>query len=242
MKSATIILPATDETYSLKETVAQCRAGLSERMLEFLIVTSPTFTTPECRAVIAELSNTATSSIKTFDQKRPRLGGAIQDAFERATGEYTVLMASDLETDPMVLPQMLAALDAGADIAATTRWKSGGGFSGYNPLKLVLNFLFQICFRILYLTHLSDLTYAYRAYRTEIVKKILWEETSFPFLFETLLKPLRLGYRAMEIPVPWKARTEGRSHATPGQIIDYTRVGLKIRFMPKAKMLHSTTL
>jgi len=239
LATITLILPATDETYSLVETVKQCSTGLPGRILHFIIVTSPKFTTPECRETITKLEAEYGSSVVSFDQTRPGLGGAIQDAFDKTTGDYVVLMASDLETDPVVLPQMIAALDKGADIAATTRWKSGGGFAGYNPLKLVLNYGFQLFFRILYFTNLSDLTYAYRAYRTEIIKKIRFEETKFPFLFECLLKPLRLGYKAVEIPVPWKARTEGKSHATPGQIVDYTRVGLKVRFMKKSDMLYT---
>jgi len=43
------------------------------------------------------------------------------------------------------------------------------------------------------------------------VQNIRWEETAAPFLFETLVKPLRLGVEVIEIPSVWKARTEGKS-------------------------------
>lgn len=232
-KTVSIILPATDETYSLVQTVREVREQLSDFDLHFIIVTSPKFTTNECRTTIRTLEG-----VDTFDQTKPGLGGAIQDAFARARGDYTVLMSSDLETDPVALPAMLAALYAGADIAATTRWKNHAGFTGYNPLKLVLNFCFQLFFRILYFTNLTDLTYGYRAYKTEVVKKIRWEETQFSFLFECIVKPLRLGYVTTEIAVPWKARTEGVSHARLSEIIDYTRVGLAVRCMPKKQMVY----
>ena len=172
MNRVHIILPATDETYSLKETVERASRLLSSYELRFLIVTSPKFTTEGCRAMIRELQARYGTQVEAFDQVRPRLGGAIQDAFDRVSGGYTVLMASDLETDPDALPDMLAALDTGADIAATTRWKNGGGFAGYNLLKLVLNYLFQAFFRTLYRTPLTDLTYGYRAYRTELLRRI----------------------------------------------------------------------
>lgn len=240
MPSVSLILPATDETHSLVETVVRAASLLQDRRVEYLIVTSPKLTTSECRATIVELQKKYGASIVTFDQTRPYIGGAITDAFVRAQGEYTVLMASDLETDPTVLPDLLKALDAGADVAATTRWKRGARFSGYHPVKFVFNYLFQQFFRVLYLTSLTDLTYAYRAYRTEIVHKIRWEEERFPILFETLIKPLRLGYRIVEIEAPWKARSEGVSHNSLDQTLAYIRTGVRVRFMRKSRMVYSS--
>lgn len=236
-KTVSIILPATDETYSLAETVRKAYAKLPSYSLHFIVVMSPKFTTEECRATVSNLIAEYGNAIEAFDQEKPRLGGALQDAFVRAKGEYTVLMASDLETDPAALPAMLAALDKGADIAATSRWKGGAGFKGYHPGKLVLNYLFQLGFRLLYWTNLTDMTYAYRAYRTEILTSIRWEETKFSFLFESIVKPLRLGYTVVEIPAPWKARTEGVSHASASEIVDYARVGLRVRIMKKSRIL-----
>ncbi len=236
MKKVSLILPATDETRSLEETVRRAREKLAAHDLEFVIVTHPKLTTPECRAAIHRLS--ANAHIKAFDQTRPGLGGAFRDAFERAAGEFVVMMASDLETDPDALPVMLARMEEGYDVVTTTRWKRGAGFQGYNPVKLVLNLCFQTFFRVLYMTRLSDLTYAYRAYRAEVLRSIRWEEDKFPFLFESLLKPLRLGYRITEVEAPWRARTEGVSHNSWRQTFDYTRVGLRLRFLPKSRFLY----
>jgi len=236
--SVSLILPATDETYSLRQTVEQAKTALPGRALQFLIVTSPKMTTPGCRAVIAELEARYGDSIEAFDQTMPGIGGAIRDAFARAKHEYVVLMASDLETDPAVLPALIGGLDAGADIAATTRWAKGARFKGYDPLKLVFNFFFQLGFRTLYWTKLTDLTYAYRAYRAPVVKRIRWEETKFPFLFETIVKPLRLGYKVVEVQAPWRARTEGVSHNSFAATAAYFKTGLKIRFMKKEAMVY----
>ncbi|HVW82875.1 MAG TPA: glycosyltransferase [Candidatus Paceibacterota bacterium] len=240
MRSVSLVLPATDETYSLAETAERAASLLRDRDLEFLMVTSPKLTTAACRATIEELRGRFGEAVVAFDQSRPGIGGAIQEAFARAKGAYVVLMASDLETDPAVLPQLVATLDAGADIAATSRWRGGAHFTGYHPVKLVCNYLFQLFFRTLYWTRLTDLTYAYRAYRAEVLKGIRWEETRFPFLFETIVKPLRLGYRAVEISAPWRARTEGVSHADLGQIMAYAKVGLRVRFLPLYKLRYSS--
>ncbi len=239
MRSVTLILPATDETFSLEQTLERSDAALRDRDVRFLIVTSMKMTTQACRDSIQKLTQKFGTRVESFDQKKPGIGGALQDSFEHLHTDIAVVMASDLETDPAVLPALLEKIDDGYDIAATTRWKSGARFENYDPLKLVLNFFFQHFFRLLYWTSLTDLTYAYRAYRTEVLKGIRWEEMRFPFLFETIVKPLRLGYRVTEVEAPWRARTEGMSHNSFGQTLDYVRVGIRVRFLPKRKILYT---
>src|SRR3989344_1415502 len=234
-----IILPATDEPRSLTETVRRIRKLLPEYRLQLIVVTHPKLTTPACREAISELQKEYPTEVETFDQKNPGLGSAVQEAFARSRGTYTALMSADLETDPAVLPLMLQEVGNGADIAVTTRWRRGARFKGYDPLKFVLNFIFQQIFRLLYWTPLSDLTYAYRIYCTPIVRAIRWEESGFPFLFESILKPLRLGYKVAEVDAPWIARTEGVSHNSFKQTFSYTWVGFRVRFQRKAKMIYT---
>ncbi len=240
MRTISVILPATDETFSLRKTVEEIRAVLPSRSIEYLIVTHPKITTPACRETIVKLRDTFGSRIVAFDQRLPRIGGAIRDCIKRASGEVIVLMAADLETDPAVLPAMLNALED-YDVVATSRWKGGARFSGYDPIKFVLNFIFQHFFRLLYWTNLTDLTYAYRAYRAPVLKTIAWEETGFPFLFESILKPLRLGYRVTEVEAPWRARREGVSHNSFMQTFAYTWTGLRVRFQGTRKMRYSSS-
>ncbi len=143
MQSVTLILRATDETYSLKETVRQTRALLPEYQLHMLIVTHPRLTTQECQRAIREIAEEFGDNIEAFEQRMQGLGGALREAFGRTKSEVLVLMAADLETDPKTLPSMLKKLEEGWDIVATSRWKSWGRFYGYSPVKLVLNLAFQ---------------------------------------------------------------------------------------------------
>ncbi|MBI2610889.1 glycosyltransferase family 2 protein [Candidatus Kaiserbacteria bacterium] len=233
-----IILPATDETFSLEETVKKIKEVLRMQPIEYLIVTHPRLTTVACRETATKLREAHGPDVVVFDQTRPGIGGAIRDCIDRARGEIVVMMAADLETDPAVLPSMLRALE-GNDVVATSRWKGGARFLGYDPVKFVLNFVFQHFFRILYWTSLTDLTYAYRAYRAPVLKTTHWEETGFPFLFESILKPLRLGYRVAEVEAPWRARQEGVSHNSFVQTFAYTWTGIRIRFQSTHKMRYT---
>ncbi len=140
-------------------------------------------------------------------------------------------MASDLETDPKLIPQFIATMNEGRwDIVAASRWLKGGGFQGYGGLKQFLNRVFQWFLRRSYRTSLTDLTYAYRLYRRETLQGIEWTEAGHPFLLECLLKPLRRGAKITEIPCVWRARQEGTSANSIWQMARYLKTAFRIRF------------
>jgi hypothetical protein len=118
-----------------------------------------------------------------------------------------------------------------------SRWRAGGSFQGYSKVKLVCNWLFQKFFSVLFGTRLSDMTYAFRLFPTKLIQSIQWEELRHPFLFETLVKPLRLGVPVIEIPSVWKARTEGESQNTFFRNFVYFRTGLKTRCASRKAIL-----
>ena len=235
LPDVSIILPAMNETFSLDETVRVILEENSDDIKEIFIMLSPRGT-PECAAMATTLAERYPHLVKPTIQKRGFVGGAIRDAFELVTGDYTILMSSDLETDPHSVKSLIAKIREGYDIVTATRW-TGAGFTGYNPVKYLFNKIFQSFFGALYGTPLTDLTFAYRIFKTEIVKRIKWEELRHPFLFETIIKPLRLGYRVAEIPSPWAARREGESQNTFWRNFDYFRIGFRVLRMPQDSML-----
>jgi glycosyltransferase involved in cell wall biosynthesis len=238
--TVTAILPVTDETTSLRKTVEVLLAENRREISEILIVACQR-TTPAALAVAEQLGREHAGVIQVRFQQRPFLGGAIRDAFEWASGSHVLMMASDLETDPATVKELIAKAKDGYDIVTATRWKGESGFSGYNPLKRFLNGIFQTMFRVLYATTLSDLTYGFRIFKREWVKTIAWEELRHPFLLETMLKPLRLGARVVEIPSTWRARTEGESHNPFWGNFVYFRIAFKTRFSGKRRLLKTNS-
>lgn len=226
------LVTVLNETDSLRETVDTIFALAADSVQEVLIVIAA-HTTASSRQVIRELADKYRPYVRVHEQRLPFLGGALREGFAEARGDFIMLMASDLETDPTMVPRFIAAMKAGQwDIVAGSRWLEGGGFEGYSRLKLALNYLFQKLFRVLYRTDLTDLTYAYRLYRRSALDGITWEELRHPFLLECLLKPLRRGARVTELPCTWRVRAEGRSANTLLQTFRYLRTAVKTRCVP----------
>jgi glycosyltransferase involved in cell wall biosynthesis len=229
-ESATIILPVTNETYSLVQTVDAILATSRADLREILIVVADK-TAPEAMAEVERLAARLGDLVVVHRQKLKFLGGAMREAFDLARGSHVIMMASDLETDPALVPRLIDAARAHPNaIATVTRWQSGGGFEGYSQVKLLANWVFQKLFSLIYWTRLSDMTYAYRIFPTRLMQSIRWQELRHPLLFETLIKPLRLGVEVIEIPGVWRARTEGESQNTFARNFEYFRIGLKVRF------------
>ena len=227
--AVTFVLPVLNETDSLRTTVETIVRLAADDVCEMLIVTADR-TTPESRRTAESLREEFPGLIRIHQQQLPRLGGAMREAFDLAAGSHVMLMASDLETDPELIPRFLDKMREGCwDVVSGSRWLAGGGFEGYGRIRMSLNWLFQRSFRLLYGVRLTDLTFAYRLYRRDVLEGIRWEELGHPFLLECLLKPLRFGARVVEVPCRWRCRDEGESAGSFRQMLQYVPLAIRVR-------------
>ncbi len=239
-QNVTILLPAMDETYSLKETVEIILNTCRHRDLAEFIIILCDRTTPECRAVAESLVQkyAGTVPVTIHDQTLPFVGGAIREGIDLARGSHVVMMSTDLETDPHVIRTFIKGAKKYPDrIITASRWKKGGGFENYSKIKWICNLIFEKTIAFFYLTYLSDLTYAYRIFPTKLMQRIGWEELKHPFFLETALKPLRLGVKFAEVPAHWKARTEGNSQNTFLANFRYFKTAWHNRFLTPEQIL-----
>jgi glycosyltransferase involved in cell wall biosynthesis len=237
-ESVTIVLPVINETFSLRQSVDILLRDVPRTDICELLIVVCARTTPASMSVVDELKREHTDLVVVLNQKRPFLGGALRDAFDAARGSHVIIMSSDLETNPNEAHLLVEQSRAHpGSIITTSRWIRGGSFTGYSRIKLVCNWLFQRFFSVLYLTRLTDMTYGYRIFPTRLVQAIEWEELRHPFNLESMIKPLRLGVPALEIPSVWTARQEGESQNPFFRNFEYFRTGLKVRFAPRRSLL-----
>ena len=194
-----VVMTVYSETDLLRESVEQIETQLREWPHEILIVVHPR-SSPECLSLCDELSRQ--KGVRTIVQgPRSGIGWAYREAIPHVAGTHTLIMSSDLETDPFDAAAIVRkAEETGADVVCASRWMGGGGFTGYNPAKLVLNFGYNLLFRALYRTSIHDITFGYKLIRTEVLRNLHWEYGTHEFCAELLLRPLRAGCTAVEVP------------------------------------------
>ncbi len=226
-----VVMPVWSETSLLVQSIEQIREQLAPWPYEILIVVHPK-SNPECLALCHSLDGR--DGVRVLIQgPRSGIGWAYREAIPHITGTHALIMSSDLETNPADAGAMVRkAEETGADMICASRWLNGGGFSGYDPLKLVLNWGFNLIFRTLYRTSIHDITFGYRLIRTEVLRRTQWEYGTHEFCAELLLKPLRLGYTAAEIPTRWIKRPEGDSKMTFMRNFRFVSAAWKILIQP----------
>jgi len=226
---ASVVMPAVTEVRSLIEAVDTIFAVAGEHLRRVFIVVCEK-TTKDCLAAGDQLSERYPSRVVVVPQRLPLLGGALREGLAAAEGSHVVVMYSDGESDPSTIAPLLAEARRSPEaIVSASRWLRGSVFEGYPPGKTLLNWLFQKLFAALYGTSVTDFTFGYRVYPLALVRAIAWEEVGHAFVFESIVKPLRLGVAVRELPTVWKTRAEGQSQLRPWMYLRYFLVGVRTR-------------
>ncbi len=236
---ATVILPAVTETDSIAET-ADILKRKSDADIEQVLVVVCDKTTSETMGRCEELRSWFGDRVQIHHQRLPFLGGAMREAFDLATASHVIMMATDLETDPNLVPAFIDIAKQRPEVVVTaSRWARGGGFSDYGRVRVVANWVFQRLTSLLYRTPLTDATFGFRLFPTSLVQSIDWEGTRHEFLLETVLKPLRLGVEVVEIPTFWTPRPDGESQNSLSTQARYIRTLVTNRLAPSDSFLRT---
>lgn len=237
-KNVSILIGAVTETDSLRQTVDTVLGVCNHGDLAEIMICYPDRVTPECLAVINELTSQSRDvPVISFEQTFPFMA-FIVEMIEKAKGSHCITIDSDLALDLSLIPQMIDGAKKEPDtIFSASRWLGGNKFEGYGKAKNIVNFLSQKFLSLLYSSDLTDFTIPMQIAPTGLYRSIRFEETNFAILLEMVLKPLRLGYKFKELPTDCHSRKQGKSSNSTLQLLSYLKVALRVRFMPKEKIL-----
>ena len=195
--SVSIILPILNEISSLKKTIKILEKIKVKK--EYLIIFSSKLTNPK---VIKEISKLKLKykNLKYFSQIRPFVGGAIDLGIKLSKNKYIAIMASDLETNPYELKNMINTSQNNPNvIISADRWISQKGFSDYGFIKFFANFFFQKLLKIFFKHKILDFTFAYRLYPKKALKGYKINELRHGFALEILLIPIKKGFKSYHL-------------------------------------------
>ena len=145
------------------------------------------------------------------------LGSAYREGFDHAMRDaYDVILSmdADFSHDPAILPDFLAAIDAGADAVIGSRYVPGGEVVDWPPHRRLLSRWGNAYTRGVLRISAHDCTSGYRAYRADTLKAIDPGSTTaegYAFLTELARRLTRQGARIEEIPIAFRDRVRGKS-------------------------------
>jgi dolichol-phosphate mannosyltransferase len=124
-----------------------------------------------------------------------------------------VSLDGDLSHDPEDVPRLLAALDAGADVAIGSRYCPGGGLD-YRGWRLFLSRTANILARLLLRLPLTEYTNSFRAAQLNRVPSGLIETIEnhgYGFFLISAARLARQGLSITEVPFHFRDRYGGKS-------------------------------
>jgi dolichol-phosphate mannosyltransferase len=137
--------------------------------------------------------------------------------------EIVVEFDADGSHQPEELPALLAAVEAGADLAIGTRWMPGGRVENWALHRKLISRAGTRYARIMLGSHLHDITSGFRAFRTSVVAGLdLASANSHGYCFQIELAWLveRSGSRITEVPITFIERTTGSSKMSFGIVVE----------------------
>jgi len=205
-----IIIPVRNEEFLIKKIVDQLQSKL--KIIPYEIIFINDFSTDNTAKVTKELIKTK-PQINIYDNKKKGLGGTITEGINKATGEVICIMMSDLSDSIDDLEKYYSTIkDENIDAVFGSRFIRGSRIVDYPKKKLILNRIFNIITKLLFISDYNDFTNAFKIYKKNALLK------TFPLVSESfnifLELPLKIISRKMKykiIPISWINRKEGTS-------------------------------
>ena len=141
-------------------------------------------------------------------------GAAVREGFAHATGDIILIQDADLEYSVEDYPKLIAPIVRGdVDFTLGCRHVPGQSVRVMEKARVVApvmntaHWAFTWLFNVTYRTRLRDPFTMYKVFRRECIEEVEFVADRFDFDWELAGKLVRLGYRPIEIPVEYQARS-----------------------------------
>ena len=128
--------------------------------------------------------------------------------------DYLLEMDSDLSHDPRYLPDLLAAVEGGADLAIGSRYVRGVNVINWPMSRLLLSYYANKYARLATGLPLTDATSGFKCFRRralEVIEVDRVGSTGYAFQIEMNFRAWKAGMKLVEVPIVFTDRDRGES-------------------------------
>jgi len=205
-----IVIPVRNEEIVIKKIIDQLEYELKNLPYEIIFIND--FSNDNTTKVIEEIIKTK-EQISLYDNKKRGLGGAITEGINKAKGEAVCIMMCDLSDNIDDLKKYYNIIKVEeVDAVFGSRFIKGSKINYYPKKKLILNRIFNLATKLLFVSDYNDFTNAFKIYRRDALLKIFpLVSESFNVFLELPLKIISRGMKYKIIPISWTSRIKGDS-------------------------------
>lgn len=225
-----IILPTYNERESITKLIRSIENYLSLKRLSYeLIVVDDN--SPDGTGRIAQQMAKESSKVKAFIRIEERgLASAIRYGISKSSGDRIVVMDTDFNHHPKVIPQMVKFSEY-YDMIIGSRFVMGGGMADVK--RYYFSYLYNFLIRIILRTQIEDNLSGFFLIKRKRLLDLDLDKIFYgygDYFFRLLFFAWRKGFTMIEIPVFYGLRPYGQSKSSfLKMLIGYTISVLRLR-------------
>jgi len=208
-----VVIPTYNESRNLPQIVPAILS--QDPRLEVLVVDD---NSPDGTGAIADSLAATLARVQVLHRPdKQGLGKAYLAGFAWGLEHgYDLLfeMDADFSHDPKFLPDLLRAIEAGADLALGSRYKSGVNVINWPMSRLLLSSGANLYARLVTGMPLTDSTGGFKCFRRRVLEAIPLDRVKsngYSFQIEMSYRAWRKGFRVTEVSIIFTDRVEGQS-------------------------------
>jgi len=208
-----VVLPTYNESRNLPQIVPAILS--QDPRLEVLVVDD---NSPDGTGAIADSLSTTLARVHVLHRPgKQGLGKAYLAGFAWGLAQgYDLLfeMDADFSHDPKFLPELIRAIEAGADLALGSRYKAGVNVINWPMSRLLLSSGANLYARLVTGMPLTDSTGGFKCFRRRVLETIPLDRVKsngYSFQIEMSYRAWKKGFRLTEVSIIFTDRVEGQS-------------------------------
>jgi glycosyltransferase involved in cell wall biosynthesis len=199
-----IIVPAHNEESRLAGTLAQLRDFCESQPFSTEIIIAENASVDQTLVIARDFADNHPGILVLHDE-RPGKGLAIQAGMLVAQGEYRFICDADLSMPVKEITRFLPPSLEGVDIAIASREAPGAIRYNEPAMRHFVGRVFNNLVRLIILPGLQDTQCGFKCFTQEAAETLfpLQTVTGWTFDVEILAIAQRLGFKIVEVPIPW---------------------------------------
>jgi dolichol-phosphate mannosyltransferase len=233
-----VAIPTYVEADNIEEVLTRARKAAPD--VDILVIDD---NSPDGTADIAERVAAELGQIQVLRRPAKKgLGNAYRAAFGIGVDRgYDLIcqMDADLSHDPAALPDLIAAVESGADLAIGSRYVEGGSVPHWPAYRRAASRYGNLYARFMLGYGIRDSTSGYRVYRSQTLEGIEFAKTranGYLFQIELAYRAWLWGGKTAEVPICFTDRVRGYSkmsfRVVAEEMVMVTWWGARDRIMP----------
>jgi dolichol-phosphate mannosyltransferase len=209
-----IVIPAYNEEKNIGPCLDELAGVVRDKYgLDYEIVVVNDNSTDGTEAVVRSKME-EDRAVRIVNRDSPGgFGRAVRAGIERVEGDVVVVYMADLSDDPEDVVAYCRKIEEGYDCVYGSRFVRGSEVRNYPRGKRVVNRLVNRLVQLMFWSRFNDLTNAFKAYRTSVVRDCgPYRASHFNITLEMSLSALIRRYSIAQIPIRWYGRTWGSSN------------------------------